>query len=508
MLTSLVVLCFIKIEATALLIQVEEMSRVNMKSISLKDVLSHTAFVTSFFNSGIIAKNSFTRFLEKVLFLILFCGLSFIAILAVFARKGIDTWIQFSLYIIPLLAMICGHIIFKSKSFKEILKRRLTRNDSSNSWADKTNVHLIKHYLKTSSIRTCLYPISLVLYQWIVYIIFFKHHGSSNFSGPHNISLAGHLKLAIEEKTWLPLYYAFWTLAMYITGFVACSFLLVVRIHMIDVKYFLCRMGDGPVIQKFIDWRFTPERKIPQIESQEVIKDGVSLTPVGLFVKVISFFTGFLTLGLVELDSSHLEANQILTSRLLHYEENENGEFHDSGYYYTGSLIVATEGSHEVSSGADIPREASREISELVGSLELNSSKFKPFLVVLTFFSVTSLVTHVVAMLVLKSHQFTVVHWWTLVRSLFWFLLALRLLWTVAMITNTLSLIIPHIHYLRSVGRLRGNKQDWDEFFDLIDTFHLGSKTYGFPLTLNQVASIVAVVNFSFLIVLSLLTKK
>ncbi len=152
-------------------------------------------------------------------------------------------------------------------------------------------------------------------------------------------------------------------------------------------------------------------------------------------------------------------------------------------------------------------REASQLLVQLMSNLETNCSLFRPFLVLLTFFSVTNLVTHVVAMAVLKINNFTALHWWTLVCTLFWFLLAIRLLWTVSTITNALSRIIPHIYYLRSVGQLKGSKQEWDDFFQLAETFQFGSRTYGFPLTLNQVASIVAVVNFSFLIMLSLIPK-
>jgi hypothetical protein len=80
-----------------------------------------------------------------------------------------------------------------------------------------------------------------------------------------------------------------------------------------------------------------------------------------------------------------------------------------------------------------------------MSSVETNSALFKPFLVLLTFFSVTNLVTHVVAMAVTKEIIFTYLHLWTLARTLFWFLLAIRLLWIVATITNRLSRIISTI---------------------------------------------------------------
>jgi hypothetical protein len=54
---------------------------------------------------------------------------------------------------------------------------------------------------------------------------------------------------------------------------------------------------------------------------------------------------------------------------------------------------------------------------------------------------------------------------------------------------------------------LTGTKEEWDDFFKLAETFQLGTKTHGFPLTLKLVASIIGVLNFTFLIVLSLISK-
>ncbi|CAB4028390.1 Hypothetical predicted protein, partial [Paramuricea clavata] len=107
------------------------MSLVEGHQTTYKDVLSHTVLITALFNSEAIPKTRFARFLEKALFVLVLLGLSFIAILAVFARSGIDTWIQFSLYIVPLFSMICGHLIFTSDSFKEILSRRIEQNGTN-----------------------------------------------------------------------------------------------------------------------------------------------------------------------------------------------------------------------------------------------------------------------------------------------------------------------------------------------------------------------------------------
>ena len=508
-----------------------------------KDALFPTVYITALFNSGAIARNRCGRFFQKALFILLFLGLTFIAVLAVFARTGIDTWIQFSLYIVPLFSMICGHLIFKSYSFKEILNKPIGQNGSTEKETDfetssfDNNVY---SFLRKRSLRTCFYPVSLVLYQWTVYMLFFYDEGSSEFSGPFNgfKNVSEHSSYAtgdfahfhLDQEAWLPLYYTFWTIAMYVSGFVGFCFILVVDVHKLDIKSFLNKIGNVPLMQERTSSNHHSnvysKTRITNYGRYEAVDTRIR-TPVGLCFRGLSLVTGFLSLGLVELGSGQPQQ----MSDIAGYENtqdnagtqnnagtrNDAGEVSDSGITNGLSASVDVENGNEPSSSGQrggpptpktiTPREASQLLIQLMSSLERNSSLFKPFLVLLTFFSVTNLVTHVVAMAVLEINNFTSLHWWTLVRTLFWFLLAIRLLWTVATITNALSRIIPHIYYLRSVGQLKGSKQEWDDFFQLAETFQFGSRTYGFPLTLNQVASIVAVVNFSFLIVLSLISK-
>ena len=490
------------------------MSLVKSYYATYKDALSHTVFVTLLFNSGAKSRTRFARFVEKIVFLLVFLGLLFISVFAVFSAWGVDTWIKFSLYIVPLFSMICGHLIFKSHSFKEILSRRIEQNDTSANDADyETSEHdrrysntfdNLSSFLRKRSLRTCFYPISLLLYQWTLFLIFFYDKGISEYVGSLNISddpshLTRGLHFVIEQNVWWPFYYIFWTTAMYITGFVACCFILVVDIQKIDIKSFMRKIGNGPLIQ---NCRYLYNARVT--------------TPVGFCFSALSLITGFFTFGLVELASRpHWEARQL--SPISGYEDIQNleGDVFDSecSSELTSSAGIET-GKGSSSSGkrggppkSITPREASKLLVHLKSSLERNGALFKPFLVLLTFFPVTNLVTLFAAMAFLKETGFTDLHWWTLVRTLILFLLAIRLLWSAASITNTLSRIIPHIYYLRSVGELTGTKEEWDDFFKLAETFQLGTKTHGFPLTLKEVASLIGVLNFTFLIVLSLISK-
>ena len=338
-----------------------------------------------------------TTVLCGYLFVLVLLGLSFIAILAVFARSGIDTWIQFSLYIVPLFSMICGHLIFKSHSFKEILNRRIEQNGTNET---EFGTSTVSSFLQKRSMRTCFYPVSLVVYQWAVYLMFFYDERSSEFSGPFNISqhsssVTRFLHLDLKKRLWLPLYYTFWTIAMYVTGFVGCCFILVVEIHKLDIKSFLYNIGNGPLIHKgkSLNCHSNVHRKtrITNHGVYQAVDTGVT-TPAGLCFRALSLFTGFLTLGLVELVSWETHKMPGISGHEV--AQNVAGEISDSGVANGLTSSVAVENGQGTSSseGRGVPpktispRDVSKHLVELMSSVETNSALFKPFLVLLTFF--------------------------------------------------------------------------------------------------------------------------
>ena len=315
-----------------------------------KDALFPTVYITALFNSGAIARNRCGRFFQKALFILLFLGLTFIALLAVFARTGIDTWIQFSLYIVPLFSMICGHLIFKSYSFKEILNKPIGQNGSTETdFETSTFANNVYSFLRKRSLRTCFYPVSLVLYQWTVYMLFFYDEGSSEFSGPFNgfKNVSEHSSYAtgdfahfhLDQGTWLPLYYTFWTIAMYVSGFVGFCFILVVDVQKLDIKSFLCKFGNGPLIQKRTSLNYHSNvhyrTQITNHGRYGAVNTRVT-TPVGFCSRVLSLVTGFLTLGLVELASGQPQQMPGITG----YEDTRNnaGSQNNEGTQMTRAL--------------------------------------------------------------------------------------------------------------------------------------------------------------------------
>ncbi|KAL9976029.1 hypothetical protein ACROYT_G013260 [Oculina patagonica] len=185
-----------------------------------------------------------------------------------------------------------------------------------------------------------------------------------------------------------------------------------------------------------------------------------------------------------------------------HWDAQESQDF--DNFTVSVDVMRPTQGRLGVPNRPKIkPFDASKYLSNVIGSIEALAGLFQPFIVLLAFFSVANLVTHVGAIVSLV-HNFKSSHWWTFVRTCIWLLLSLRLLWSAAGITKTLSHVSQHLNYLWSVGQLHGDKEEWQRFFKLVESFHLGTKTYGFPLTLKQAASIATFINFALIIVLSI----
>ena len=75
------------------------------------------------FGPGERFKNDFHSRLACFVFIVLLLGMHFVAVIGVFVRSTIDVWIQFSLYIVPLLALVNGFRIYRSTAFSLLLKR-------------------------------------------------------------------------------------------------------------------------------------------------------------------------------------------------------------------------------------------------------------------------------------------------------------------------------------------------------------------------------------------------
>ena len=467
-----------------------------METNSYSRALSPLVSISILFGPGERLYSTVRSWLGGFIFVSLLVLMTFVAIMGVFVRTTIDTWIQFSLYIVPLIALITGFGVYTSSAFNRLLKRKLLvegfmESDQDIPWHETQRAS----WLRKAAYKNCIYPFILEIYQWTAYVIFHTVFEGNAFAG----SWESHTKMfKIDSATWLVLYCFFWIMAMYITGFLAYSFILLSRLTVRDVVSFMCMFGDSP----FLLYR-------PSEKRNPVLK---SLSP---FSRVLNAITGFLFMDLFQtgndivlvyendasvLNKIHVTADQCIIQGD-HWDAQETQDFDTVSI--DGSR--PTQGTIGVPNRPNIkPADASKYLSNVIGSIEALAGLFQPFIVLLAFFSVANIVTHVGAMVELVQN-FKSSHWWTFVRTCIWLLLTIRLLWSAASITKTLSHVSKHLNYQWSVGQLHGDKEEWQRFFKLVESFNLGTKTYGFPLTLKQAASIATFINFALILVLSIM---
>ena len=470
---------------------------------SYSRALSPLVALSTLFGPGERLYSKLHSWLGGLLFVSLLGGMTFVAVIGVFVRTTIDTWIQFSLYIVPLIALVAGFRVYTSSAFYKLLQRKLCGKSMVNGFVESDqNIpwHETKRksWLRKAALKNCLYPFVLEIYQWTSYIIFHTVFQGDKFAGSWT---ASHIeKFELDSTTWLGLYGFFWVMAMYLTGFVAYTFILISRLTVRDVVCFMCMFGDSP---------FLMHR--PSGEQNPVLKN---LSPLRRVINGIFgfLFMDFLQTGkdivlVYEKDTPVLDEVGVTSGQSIPEEERWNPQESQVFDDFSASIDVTrpTQGRLSVPKRPQItPVDASKYLSSVIGSAEALAGLFQPFIVLITFFSVANFVTHVGAIVSLIAN-FKSSHWWTFVRTCIWLLLSLRLLWSAAGITKALAHVSQHLNYLWSVGQLHGNTEEWQRFFKLVESFHLGTKTYGFPLTLKQAASIATFINFALIIVLSIM---
>lgn len=98
-----------------------------MEKNSYSRALSPLVSISILFGPGERLYSRVHSWLGGVIFVSLLVGMTFVAIIGVFVRTTIDTWIQFSLYIVPLIALIAGIRVYTSPAFNKLLKRRFVK---------------------------------------------------------------------------------------------------------------------------------------------------------------------------------------------------------------------------------------------------------------------------------------------------------------------------------------------------------------------------------------------
>ena len=192
----------------------------------------------------------------------------------------------------------------------------------------------------------------------------------------------------------------------------------------------------------------------------------------------------------------------LFPTRTLHspFGRDGNGnEKHDPDENYNGNANGKTRLT---------PTEACEVFSVFIAEAEALTSLFIPFNIVLAFFGVADLFTHVG--LFVKMRKNTSISYWTLFRTLLFLLVALRMMVSVQRTSAVLSKLLPHINLIKTAGKLRCNysvRPNWSDFTELVASYNLNRRTFGFPMTIRQIASFVTVINMAFLIIFSVFSK-
>ena len=444
----------------------------------------------------------YTSILSVVIFYILLAFMTGIAAIGVFLRSNIDIWIQFSLYIIPIVTVLCSNRFFNSVAFRELLFRCIPSramlcssipDDDFLSASELADARLSsttkkRKWLNNMAYKACLYPLFYEVIQWGCYVIIKLQTKDHDFAGNHNIDKV------ISDKCWLAFYTFFWTVGLYFVGMFTFQYIMVAYIIRRDAIAFMGLFGDSPFLF---------------VKKSHIVKG--NLTEKSWFFGFFRFLTGIILMDAIEDD------NDFTNFRV----------YYSSERYRTrsplSSMIPARSYERRTPSAGDsnFPKErgntgrnslpnqiteeeSSKMLAHFLADIGEITSYFTPFTTAMLFFSVTNLVTHL-CIFALKREKTEIQYVWTLVRTIIWLLMTVRIIVAAARMTNTLGKIMPHVKYLKATGSLYGEDSKWENFLVLADHFKLGEQTYGFPLTLKQIVIVVAFLKMTFLVVLSVM---
>lgn len=144
---------------------------------SYSRALSPLVALSTLFGPGERLYSKLHSWLGGFIFVSLLGGMTFVAVIGVFVRTTIDTWIQFSLYIVPLIALVAGFRVYTSSAFYKLLQRKLSGKSMVNGFLE-SDEHIPWHetkrksWLRKAALKNCIYPFVLEIYQWTAYIIF------------------------------------------------------------------------------------------------------------------------------------------------------------------------------------------------------------------------------------------------------------------------------------------------------------------------------------------------
>lgn len=129
---------------------------------SYSRALSPLVALSTLFGPGERLYSKLHSWLGGFIFVSLLGGMTFVAVIGVFVRTTIDTWIQFSLYIVPLIALVAGFRVYTSSAFYKLLQRKLSGKSMVNGFLE-SDEHVPWHETKRKSWlrKSCLEKLHL-----------------------------------------------------------------------------------------------------------------------------------------------------------------------------------------------------------------------------------------------------------------------------------------------------------------------------------------------------------
>ncbi|XP_066931452.1 uncharacterized protein [Clytia hemisphaerica] len=459
-----------------------------------KDILRPVLFIQYFFGQSYLSPSFFMVCLSKVMFLLLLGSIGLVFALGVFHRSFIDMWVQFSLYIIPLLCIPIGAYIFGSSAYSRMLSRNITNSVAvrfyvRNSFIDG-DPHAPGHnrdWLKSVAIKSVIFPFLLEILQWSFFVVFFMRKKNS---------VVGEVIVFGDQSylLWLLMYISNWCITVYIVGFIAYQFIFVSRLIVKDSVHLMSLFGKTSYLQIYPVASFAALRRNCCFNFFSALANFITLD---LFN---SFFDERVYTNCAEVKrgkNTSSRPQSILPTRQLHspFGRDGNGnEDADDDDREQGIFCKLT------------PSEACELFSVFIAEAEALSSLFVPFNVVLAFFGVADLFTHV-GLYIRRNES---ISYWTMFRTCLFLLIALRMMICVQRISSVLGKILPHINLIKTAGKLskdNDERPNWNDFTDLLASYNLGQKSFGFPMTIRQIASFVTVINLAFLTVFSVMSN-
>lgn len=455
--------------------------------------------------------------ISTIYFVVMFVYMVGVACVAVFVRTSIDLWIQFSLYIVPVITIMCGRRFFNSVAFRELLYRLvqsramlsssipdLRFTNSSEFCEIRSSGVRKRNWLRSMALKCCLYPLFIEVIQWSAYGLFKYVTNKNNFAGNEKITAK------ISPTCWIVLYSIFWSLGVYQVGLLTFQFILVSNIVRRDALSLMELYGDSPFLwirKSHLDEGFVNKpscwrrmiRGALGVVLMDALNDPIDLTNfVGNYAETVTRSEAMFH------TSSRIPARCFERLTPLQESLRRKASIHDQ---HEARGTPFKEGQSHQGNQADetsqiTPEKASVILAHFVTDIQEIMSSFVPFTTAMLFFSLTNLITHAC---IFALNRTETRHWWTLARTMIWLLLTVRIIMSVYKVTKTLSQIAPHVKYLRASGLLYGEDIKWERFMALTEHFKLNERSFGFPLTLKQLGIMTAFLKMTFLVILSLM---